>query len=79
VVNNAARQVLAPAAVHDRMRSGELVSASPRTSGRVLDALVALTTTLMPDLLLVASIVAVLATLDVEPALVGLSVVPALA
>ena len=64
---------------HDRMRSGELVSRLTTDVGRVLDALVAVTTTLVPDLLLVASILAVLATLDVELAMVGLSVVPALA
>src|SRR4051812_35532283 len=60
------------------MLSGELVSRITTDVGRVLDALVAVTTTLVPDLLLVASIFAVLATLDVELALVGLSVVPAL-
>jgi len=79
VVNNAARRVLGPLPLrfHDRMRSGERVSRLTTDVGRVLVVLVALTTTLVPDLLLVASILVVLATLDVELALVGISVVPA--
>jgi ATP-binding cassette subfamily B protein len=64
---------------HDRMRSGELVSRLTTDVGRVLDALVAVTTTLLPDVLLLVAVLAVLATLDPELALVGLSVVPALA
>ena len=64
---------------HDRMRSGELVSRLTTDVGRVLDAVVAVTTTLVPDVLLVAAVLVVLAGLDLELALVGLSVVPALA
>jgi ATP-binding cassette subfamily B protein len=64
---------------HDRMRSGELVSRLTTDVGRVLDAVVAVTTTLLPDVLLLMAVLAVLTTLDPELALVGLSVVPALA
>ena len=64
---------------HDRMRSGELVSRLTTDVGRVLDAVVAVTTTLLPDVLLLGAVLVVLTTLDPELALVGLSVVPFLA
>jgi ATP-binding cassette, subfamily B, bacterial len=64
---------------HDRMRSGELVSRLTTDVGRVLDAVVAVTTTLLPDVLLLLAVLAVLTTLDPELALIGLSVVPGLA
>ena len=64
---------------HDRMRSGELVSRLTTDVGRVLDAVVAVTTTLLPDVLLLAAVLVVLTALDPTLALIGLSVVPALA
>src|SRR4029077_14445195 len=64
---------------HDRMRSGELVPRLTTDVARVLDAVVAVTTTLLPDVLLLGAVLVVLTTLDPELALVGLSVVPFLA
>ena len=54
---------------HDRMRSGELVSRLTTDVGRVLDAVVAVTTTLLPDVLLLMAVLAVLTTLDPEQTL----------
>jgi ATP-binding cassette subfamily B protein len=64
---------------HDRMRSGELVSRLTTDVGRLLDGIVAVTTSLLPDTVMVATVLAVLAAFDPELALVGLAVVPVLA
>jgi ATP-binding cassette subfamily B protein len=64
---------------HDRMRSGELVSRLTSDVGRILDGIVSVTTTVLPDTVMVVTVLAVLATFDPELALVGLAVVPALA
>src|SRR5882724_6278314 len=64
---------------HDRMRSGELVSRLTTDVGRLLDGIVAVTTTVLPDTVMVVTVLAVLAAVDPELALVGLAVVPVLA
>ncbi|HYS37665.1 MAG TPA: ABC transporter ATP-binding protein [Pseudonocardiaceae bacterium] len=64
---------------HDRMRSGELVSRLTTDVGRVLDGIVAVTTTVLPDTVMVVTVLAVLTAVDPELALVGLAVVPILA
>jgi ATP-binding cassette subfamily B protein len=64
---------------HDRMRSGELVSRLTTDVGRLLDGIVAVTTSLLPDTVMVATVLAVLTAFDPELALVGLAVVPVLA
>jgi ATP-binding cassette subfamily B protein len=64
---------------HDRMRSGELVARLTSDVGRLLDGIVAFTTSLLPDTVMVVAVLAVLATFDPELALVGLAVVPVLA
>ncbi|HEY3608695.1 MAG TPA: ABC transporter ATP-binding protein [Pseudonocardiaceae bacterium] len=64
---------------HDRMRSGELVSRLTTDVGRLLDGIVAVATTVLPDTVMVVTVLAVLAAVDPELALVGLAVVPALA
>jgi ATP-binding cassette, subfamily B, bacterial len=64
---------------HDRMRSGELVSRLTTDVGRLLDGIVAVTTSLLPDTVMVVTVLAVLTAFDPELALVGLAVVPVLA
>ncbi|HZO63544.1 MAG TPA: ABC transporter ATP-binding protein [Kribbellaceae bacterium] len=64
---------------HDQMRSGELVSRLTTDVGRLLDGMVAITTTLLPDTLMLLVVLALLAAMDPTLALVGLSVVPVLA
>jgi ATP-binding cassette, subfamily B, bacterial len=64
---------------HDRMRSGELVSRLTTDVGRLLDGIVAVTTTVLPDTVMVVTVLAVLTAVDPELALVGLAVVPVLA
>jgi ABC-type multidrug transport system fused ATPase/permease subunit len=64
---------------HDRLRSGELVSRLTTDVGRLLDAIVALTVTLVPEIVLLASVLVVLVLFDPTLALVGLAVVPVLA
>lgn len=64
---------------HDGMRSGELVSRLTTDVGRLLDGIVAVTTTVLPDTVMVATVLAVLTAVDPELALVGLAVVPVLA
>ncbi|HEX3591136.1 MAG TPA: ABC transporter ATP-binding protein [Pseudonocardiaceae bacterium] len=64
---------------HDRMRSGELVSRLTSDVGRILDGVIAVTTTVLPDTVMVATVLVVLTTFDPELALIGLAVVPALA
>lgn len=64
---------------HDRVRSGELVSRLTTDVDRVLDAVVAVTTTLLPDVVMLLAVLGLLAALDGDLALVALSVVPVLA
>ena len=64
---------------HDRTRSGEVVNRLTTDVGRVLDAVVATCTTLLPDLLLLAGSLVVLLSLDPLLALLGMAVVPVLA
>ena len=64
---------------HDRVRSGELVSRMTTDVGRLLDAVVATTTSLVPDTVMVVAVVVLLAHLDPTLAVVALSVIPLLA
>ncbi len=64
---------------HDRMRSGELVARLTSDVGRLLDGIIAVTTTVLPDTVMVATVLSVLATFDPQLALIGLAVVPVLA
>jgi ATP-binding cassette subfamily B protein len=64
---------------HDRIRSGELVSRLSTDVGRLLDAVVATTTTLVPDAVMVLAALALMTHLDPSLSLVGLSVVPLIA
>jgi ATP-binding cassette, subfamily B, bacterial len=64
---------------HDRMRSGELVSRLTTDVGRVLDGIVAVATTFLPDALMLLGVLALLLTFDPTLALIGLAVVPILA
>jgi ABC-type multidrug transport system fused ATPase/permease subunit len=64
---------------HDRMRSGELVSRLTTDVGRLLDAIVAVTTSFLPDAVMLAGVLALLVAFDPELALVGLTVAPVLA
>jgi ABC-type multidrug transport system fused ATPase/permease subunit len=64
---------------HDRTRSGEVVNRLTTDVGRVLDALVATCTTLLPDLLLLGGALLVLTRVDPALAALGLAVVPVLA
>ncbi|MFL6140657.1 MAG: ABC transporter ATP-binding protein [Labedaea sp.] len=64
---------------HDRLRTGELVSRLTTDVGRLLDAIVALSATLVPDLVMLAGVLVVLVLFDPGLALVGLAVVPVLA
>lgn len=63
---------------HDRMSSGELVSRLGTDVGRVLDAVVALATRLVPDGVLVVGVLIVLVTIDPVLGLVGVLAVPVL-
>lgn len=64
---------------HDRIRSGELLSRLTSDVGRLLDALVATTTSLVPDVVMLVGVMALVLSIDPTLALVGLSVVPVLA
>src|SRR4051794_31466691 len=64
---------------HDRMRTGELVSRLTSDVGRILDALVAVCTSLVPNVLLLAGALTLLLTLDPSLAWLGLMVLPVLA
>ncbi|WP_371402208.1 ABC transporter ATP-binding protein/permease [Kribbella sp. NBC_00662] len=63
---------------HDRMRSGELVSRLTTDVGRLLDAVVAVTTSFLPDAVMLAGVLALLVAFDPELALIGLTVAPVL-
>jgi ABC-type multidrug transport system fused ATPase/permease subunit len=64
---------------HDRLRSGELLSRLTTDVGRMLDAIVALAATLVPDLVMLLAVMVVLVVFDPGLALVGLAVLPVLA
>lgn len=64
---------------HDRMRSGELLSRLTTDVGRLLDATVAVTTSFVPDAVLLVAVVVLIVSLDPVLALIGLAVVPLLA
>ncbi len=64
---------------HSRIRSGELVSRLTSDVGRLLDAIVAATVTLVPDLIALAAVLVLLLVLDPGLAVLGLVVVPVLA
>lgn len=64
---------------HGRVRSGELVSRLTTDVGRLLDAVVATTVSLVPDLVAVAGVLVLLVLLDPGLAVLGLIVVPVLA
>jgi ATP-binding cassette subfamily B protein len=64
---------------HDRMPSGELLSRMTSDVGRLLDAIVAVATVLLPDTFVLLVALGVLTAFDPGLALVGLAVVPLLA
>jgi ATP-binding cassette subfamily B protein len=64
---------------HDRTPTGEILSRLSTDVGRVLDAVVATCTALFPDLLLLASSLALLLAVDPQLAWLGLVVLPVLA
>jgi ABC-type multidrug transport system fused ATPase/permease subunit len=63
---------------HDRTRSGELLSRLITDVGRILDAVVAASSTLVPDVALVVGMVVVLVVVDPVLALVALVAIPVL-
>jgi ATP-binding cassette subfamily B protein len=63
---------------HDRMRSGELVSRLTTDVGRVLDGVVAITTSFLPDAVMLVGVLALLLAFDPGLLLIGLTVVPVL-
>lgn len=64
---------------HDNMRSGELMTRLTTDVGRMLDGIVEVTTSLLPDSVMVLAVLGVLCVFSPELALVGLAVVPVLA
>ncbi len=64
---------------HDRQPSGELLSRLTTDVGRMLDAVVALAETLVPDLIMLVAVLVVLILLAPGLALVGVAVLPVLA
>ena len=64
---------------HDRQPSGELLSRLTTDVGRLLDAIVALAETLVPDLVMLVAVLVILVVFDPGLALVGLAVLPVLA
>src|SRR3954447_26220528 len=64
---------------HDRMRSGELVSRLTTDVGRVLDGVVAITTSFLPDAVMLVGVLILLLAFDPGLLLIGLAVVPVLA
>ncbi|MGW7682215.1 ABC transporter ATP-binding protein [Kribbella sp. NPDC054772] len=63
---------------HDRMRSGELVSRLTTDVGRILDGVVAITTSFLPDAVMLVGVLALLLAFDPGLLLIGLTVVPVL-
>jgi ATP-binding cassette subfamily B protein len=64
---------------HFERHTGELVSRLTSDVGRILDAVVAATVTLVPDLVAVVAVLGLLLAVDPHLALLGLAVVPVLA
>lgn len=64
---------------HDRMRSGELVSRLTTDVGRVLDGVVAVATSFLPDAVMLLGVLVLLFAFDPGLAAIGLAVVPVLA
>jgi ABC-type multidrug transport system fused ATPase/permease subunit len=64
---------------HDRMRSGELVSRLTTDVGRVLDGVVAVATSFLPDAVMLLGVLGLLFAFDPGLAVIGLTVVPVLA
>lgn len=64
---------------HGRTPRGELVSRLTSDTGRVVDSVIAVTSTLVPELLALVAVLGVLVVLDPVLALVGCAVIPALA
>ena len=64
---------------HDRTRSGELISRITTDVGRLLDALVAVWSTMLPDAVRLCTVLAVLFAIDPTLAVIGLAAVPVLA
>ena len=64
---------------HDRMPSGELLSRLTSDVGRMLDAVVALAETLIPDALMLVAVLTILVIFDPGLAAVGVAVLPPLA
>jgi ATP-binding cassette subfamily B protein len=63
---------------HDRTRSGELLSRLTSDVGRLLDAVIATTTILVPDTIMLVGVLLLVLSIDSGLAVVGLSVVPVL-
>ncbi len=63
---------------HDRMRSGELVSRLTTDVGRLLDAVVAICSTMLPDAVRLALVLGILLSFNPVLALVALAVLPVL-
>jgi len=68
-----------PMSFHDEHRSGELVSRLTSDVGRVLDAVVAVTTSALPDALLIGGVLVMLACIDPATLVPALGVIPILA
>jgi ATP-binding cassette, subfamily B, bacterial len=64
---------------HDRMRTGEVISRLTADVGRVVDAVIATFTTLLPDLVLLAGALVLMFLVDPGLAWLGLTVLPLLA
>lgn len=64
---------------HDRMPTGELLSRLTTDVGRMLDAIVALAATLVPDAIMLVAVLAILIVFDPGLAAVGVAVLPPLA
>jgi ATP-binding cassette subfamily B protein len=63
---------------HDRVRSGELISRLTTDVGRVLDALVAISSTLVPDAIRLTVVLVILLVVNPPLAAVALAVIPVL-
>jgi ATP-binding cassette subfamily B protein len=64
---------------HDRTRSGELISRITTDVGRLLDALVAVWSTMLPDAVRLSMVLAVLFAINPVLALIGVAAIPVLA
>jgi ATP-binding cassette subfamily B protein len=64
---------------HDQMPSGELLSRLTTDVGRMVDAIVALVETLIPDMIMLVAVLVILVIFDPSLAAVGVAVLPPLA